>query len=274
MRTTRSPGSRGATRRFSWPESTNGQSSSASATQHVIVRASPFPRPTATDHLAHPSDSRLTHMASIGCHVMERESFENDAVAAILNESFIPIKIDREERPDVDRIYMNYVQASTGSGGWPLNVFLTPNLEPVFGGTYWPGPNAPTLLSQRGQPSFMGILRRFASIWQREPDRCRRGAEEIVASLRRLTVDVDARDESSLSLELLGRAFDHFATRFDKVNGGFGSTPTPFPQPTDGHVERQRGQLTSTMQRRPNFRPRSTCPFCSVLAPLPRRWRM
>ncbi len=75
---------------------------------------------------------------------MERESFENEEVASILNSEFIPIKIDREERPDIDRIYMNFVQATTGSGGWPLNVFVTPSLEPVFGGTYWPGPNSNT----------------------------------------------------------------------------------------------------------------------------------
>ena len=75
---------------------------------------------------------------------MEKESFENDEVAAILNKDFIPIKIDREERPDIDRIYMNFVQATTGSGGWPLNVFVTPSLEPVFGGTYWHGPHSNT----------------------------------------------------------------------------------------------------------------------------------
>ncbi len=159
---------------------------------------------------------------------MERESFENDDVAAILNESFIPVKVDREERPDVDRIYMNYVQATTGSGGWPLNVFLTPDLEPIFGGTYWPGPNAQTMSRLRGQPGFVGILQKLRQVWQEQPDRCRRSAKDILSQLKRFTEEGGQRRGSAgqegegLELDLLGDAYRHFAKRFDKVNGGFG----------------------------------------------------
>src|SRR5208283_148143 len=95
------------------------------------------------------------------CHVMERESFESPAVAAFLNEHFVSIKVDREERPDVDKIYMTFVQATSGQGGWPLNVFLTPKREPFFGGTYFP-PDA-----RYGRPSFLQLLQQISQLWQR-----------------------------------------------------------------------------------------------------------
>src|SRR3984957_15120179 len=110
---------------------------------------------------------------------MERESFENDEVASILNNDFIPIKIDREERPDIDRIYMNFVQATTGSGGWPLNVFITPDLEPVFGGTYWPGPTS-NKTSFGDQVDFLGILNKLSTVWRDQEDRCRQDAAQIL----------------------------------------------------------------------------------------------
>ena len=95
------------------------------------------------------------------CHVMEHESFENDAVAAVLNEHFVSIKVDREERPDVDRVYMTFVQATTGSGGWPMSVWLTPDLKPFYGGTYFP----PT--SRWGRPGFVDILQEIGRVWTR-----------------------------------------------------------------------------------------------------------
>src|SRR2546421_5230359 len=118
---------------------------------------------------------------------MERESFENDEIAQILNTSFIPIKVDREERPDVDRIYMNYVQATTGSAGWPLNVFLTPNLEPVFGGTYWPGPNSQTPALMPDQVGFLSILKKIAKVWVEQEDKCLISAQEILQQLKDFT---------------------------------------------------------------------------------------
>ena len=99
------------------------------------------------------------------CHVMEHESFENDAVAAVLNEHFVAIKVDREERPDVDRVYMTFVQATTGSGGWPMSVWLTPELKPFYGGTYFP----PS--SKWGRPGFVEILQEIARVWSAERDK-------------------------------------------------------------------------------------------------------
>jgi len=93
---------------------------------------------------------------------MAHESFENEDVAAVLNEFFVPVKVDREERPDVDRVYMAFVQATTGSGGWPMSVWLTPNLEPFFGGTYFPP------VGWRGGPGLIEILREIARMWRSE----------------------------------------------------------------------------------------------------------
>ncbi|APA10976.1 hypothetical protein SS1G_03327 [Sclerotinia sclerotiorum 1980 UF-70] len=168
------------------------------------------------------------------CHIMERESFENEEVAAILNSSFIPIKIDREERPDIDRIYMNFVQATTGSGGWPLNVFLTPSLEPVFGGTYWPGPSKTKAFED--QVDFLGILDKLSTVWSEQERRCRQDSAQILQQLK------DFANEGTLSnrlgdavdnidIELLEEATQHFAKSFDKKNGGFGSAPK-FPTPS------------------------------------------
>jgi uncharacterized protein YyaL (SSP411 family) len=145
------------------------------------------------------------------CHVMERESFENQEVADILNESFIPIKIDREERPDVDRIYMNYVQATTGGGGWPLNAFITPDLEPIFGGTYWPGPGS--TMATDGHPGFVGILEKIRDVWQNQRQRCLDSAKEITAQLRDFAEDgnisrKDGAEHDHLDVDLLDDAYE------------------------------------------------------------------
>ncbi|KAF8862674.1 hypothetical protein BDZ45DRAFT_670876 [Acephala macrosclerotiorum] len=169
------------------------------------------------------------------CHVMERESFENDEVAAILNTSFIPIKVDREERPDIDRIYMNFVQATTGSGGWPLNVFVTPDLEPVFGGTYWPGPTSSTIQFE-DQVDFLGILDKLATVWKEQEERCRRDSAQILLQLKNFAAEGTfggrlGEGGDGLDIELLEEANQHFASTFDSVNGGFGSAPK-FPTPS------------------------------------------
>src|SRR5947199_4006307 len=111
------------------------------------------------------------------CHVMERESFENDSVAAVLNEHFVSIKVDREERPDVDRVYMTFVQAATGSGGWPMSVWLTPELKPFYGGTYFPPEE------KYGRVSFKSILMQLASVWEKERERAVDSARDIVQML-------------------------------------------------------------------------------------------
>lgn len=173
---------------------------------------------------------------------MERESFSSPEIAQILNSHFIPIKIDREERPDVDAIYMNYVQATTGSGGWPLNVFITPDLEPVFGGTYWPGPNHSmtaqgTLISQT--VGFLQILGKMRDVWTKQESRCRESAKQITRQLREFAEEgVHSRqqgeesDVDGLELDLLEETYQHFLKKYDNINGGFSIAPK-FPTPVN-----------------------------------------
>src|SRR6187401_2939044 len=113
------------------------------------------------------------------CHVMAHESFESEEVAKLLNEHFVSIKLDREERPDVDRVYMTFVQATTGSGGWPMSVWLTPDLKPFFGGTYFP----PT--SRWGRPGFVEVLEQLARAWKAERKDITTSADGILERLRR-----------------------------------------------------------------------------------------
>ncbi len=181
------------------------------------------------------SEENRDEADSVGCHVMERESFENEEVAAILNDSFIPVKVDREERPDIDRIYLNFVQATTGSGGWPLNVFVTPDLEPVFGGTYWPGPNSNTTPFQ-DQVDFLGILDKLSTVWKEQEERCRRDSAKILQQLKEFAAEGTfggrlGEGADGLDIELLEEANQHFAKTFDQKNGGFGSVPK-FPTPS------------------------------------------
>lgn len=163
---------------------------------------------------------------------MERESFEHEDIAAKLNEDFIPIKIDREERPDIDRIYMNFVQATTGSGGWPLNVFVTPELEPVFGGTYWPGPNSTTL--DADNMDFSLILDKISGVWKDQEARSRQESAKILEQLKRFsaegTIGGRVGEGGELDIELLDEAVVHFKSTFDNANGGFGVAPK-FPTP-------------------------------------------
>lgn len=171
---------------------------------------------------------------------MEKESFMSTEVATILNESFIPIKVDREERPDIDDVYMNYVQATTGSGGWPLNVFLTPDLEPVFGGTYWPGPHASSQSQwgAEGQIKFVDILEKLRDVWQTQQARCLDSAKEITKQLREFAEEGTHAQQGAkgggedLEIELMEEAFKHFASRYDPVHGGFGRAPK-FPTPAN-----------------------------------------
>lgn len=173
------------------------------------------------------------------CHVMAHESFDNPQIARLLNENFIPIKIDREERPDIDRVYMDFLQATTGGGGWPLNVFVTPELQPLFGGTYWPGPNHE--MSGRGG-SFALILEKVASAWSTQEAKCREDARRITDQLKQFAqegtlntpihrTDGAAEGESSLpDLELLEDAYEHHKLRYDDKYAGFGGAPK-FPTP-------------------------------------------
>jgi uncharacterized protein YyaL (SSP411 family) len=157
------------------------------------------------------------------CHVMERESFENPSIAAILNQSFVPIKVDREERPDVDHIYMTYVQATTGSGGWPMSVFLTPGRLPFFGGTYFPPDN------RYGRPGFPTLLERIAEAWHNQHDKILESSSEVMEQLK-LHSDSIAASGGTLDAKALDAAFQYFRRTFDSAHGGFGDSPK-FPRP-------------------------------------------
>ena len=158
------------------------------------------------------------------CHVMERESFESEATAKFLNEHFVSIKVDREERPDVDKIYMTFVQSTTGSGGWPLNVFLTPDRKPFFGGTYFPPDN------RYGRGSFVSVLQQIVNVWRERHGDVTASADDIHTRLEAMTSSATASN-LLLTAETLRRAGAAFKEAYDSQNGGFGGAPK-FPQPS------------------------------------------
>ncbi len=157
------------------------------------------------------------------CHVMERESFENEAVAKILNENFVSIKVDREERPDVDRVYMLFVQASTGQGGWPMSVWLTPERQPFFGGTYFP-PDA-----RFGRPGFAAILQGLAQAWKTDRERVEKSGAQVLEQLGEYT-RFDSRGQLP-GPGTIDKAFQIFRRSFDPEHAGFGRAPK-FPRPS------------------------------------------
>ncbi|MEM8866124.1 MAG: thioredoxin domain-containing protein, partial [Planctomycetota bacterium] len=158
------------------------------------------------------------------CHVMEHESFENDEIAAALNEHFVSIKVDREERPDLDQVYMNAVQMLTQRGGWPMSVFLTPELEPFFGGTYWP-PKA-----SRGMPGFEQVIAGVHDAWLNRRDKVAETAAALTAKLGE--VSEPQGDSVPLAVGLLEAAGKELERSFDATNGGFGGAPK-FPHTMD-----------------------------------------
>ena len=158
------------------------------------------------------------------CHVMEHESFEDADIAALLNERFVCIKVDREERPDLDQIYMNSVQLMTGRGGWPMSVFLTPDLQPFFGGTYWP-PHA-----GRGMPGFDQVIAAVHDAWLNRRDAALAQAAELTAHLQEVGRQQDSG--RGLRVELLQQAAVVLERSFDFSHGGFGQAPK-FPHSMD-----------------------------------------
>ena len=162
------------------------------------------------------------------CHVMEHESFENGGIADLLNRHFVSIKVDREERPDVDRVYMSFVQATTGSGGWPMSVFLTPDLKPFFVGTYFPP------ASRWGRPGFADLLGELARVWKEDRQRVEGAATELLQRLRGVTgTDGGRRAESEIAPSTaLDTAVEQFRGAFDERRGGFGDAPK-FPRPSE-----------------------------------------
>src|SRR5262249_27743807 len=158
------------------------------------------------------------------CHVMEHESFENPAIARLMNENFVCIKVDREERSDLDQIYMNAVQLLTGRGGWPMSVFLTPDLKPFYGGTYWP----PT--SRMGMPGFDQVLLAVADAWKNRREQAIEHAAELTGHLARFAEQPPAAAE--LWLSLVEAAAASLERSFDHRHGGFGGAPK-FPHSMD-----------------------------------------
>src|SRR5690348_2198232 len=156
------------------------------------------------------------------CHVMEHESFENPQVADVLNQHYVSIKVDREERPDVDRVYMTFVQATTGSGGWPMSVFLTPDLKPFFGGTYWPP------VDRYGRPGFSTVLERVAEAWKKDNTRIEQSAAAVVEQLEK-SVNAPSAAPANITDATLSNAYQEIKSGYDPLNGGFGGAPK-FPR--------------------------------------------
>ncbi|NLP10890.1 thioredoxin domain-containing protein, partial [bacterium] len=157
------------------------------------------------------------------CHVMERESFENGEIARVLNDHFVSIKVDREERPDVDRVYMTFVQATTGGGGWPMSVWLTPELKPFIGGTYYPPED------YAGRPGFRSILLRIAEAWKKDPDAIVGSADDVIRQLQEYTT-VSSGREAELGQALLDAGYRQIKSSYEPRHGGFGGAPK-FPRP-------------------------------------------
>jgi uncharacterized protein len=161
------------------------------------------------------------------CHVMEHESFESAGIAAFLNEHFVSIKVDREERPDVDQVYMTFVQATTGHGGWPMSVWLTPELRPFTGGTYFPPTDVP------GRSGFITVLRRIAELWKSDRKQIEEKAHSLLTALREAEMEVVAKvDDEWKADKSLRLGLSQYTRMFDPVEGGFGGAPK-FPRPVN-----------------------------------------
>jgi len=156
------------------------------------------------------------------CHVMAHESFESAEVAAIMNREFVNIKVDREERPDVDRVYMTFVQATTGGGGWPMSVWLTPELKPFVGGTYFPPED------RYGQPGFSKVLERIAAAWKQDHEKIAEQGTKIVAALAQ--AETAGGETAQLGAATMEAAYQQIARSYDAHEGGFGVAPK-FPRP-------------------------------------------
>ncbi len=197
-------------------------------------------QPWGTDAFARARAESKPLLVSIGysschwCHVMERESFDDEATAALMNELFVCVKVDREERPDVDSVYMDAVVSLTGQGGWPLTVFLTPDGEPFFGGTYFPPE------PRHGLPAFRQVLRAVADAYRERPEDVAAQADALVGALRRSA----EREPSSEPLHegLLAEAEELLLRQLDPHSGGFGHAPK-FPPASALEFLLRRGRL-------------------------------
>jgi len=201
--------------------------------------------PWGQEALARAREENRPILLSIGysachwCHVMERESFEDEETAKLMNERFVPIKLDREERPDIDSIYMEACQAMTGHGGWPLNVFLSPEQVPFYAGTYFPPE------PRQGMPSWRQVLEAVADAWEQRREEIRQGGERIAEQLRggaRLRPSEQAMNPAVLDHAVVG-----LRKAFDPANGGFGGAPK-FPPASVIELLLRRGETEMTAQ--------------------------
>jgi uncharacterized protein YyaL (SSP411 family) len=161
------------------------------------------------------------------CHVMERESFSNPEIAKLINDNFVPVKVDREERPDVDRVYMTFVQATTGSGGWPMTVFLTPDRKPFFGGTYFPPDQ------RQGLPGIKTVLAKVREAWDTQHDDLVKSADSLTQAIGQMQQLKPAEAGGAvMDAAALSRCFDQLGATFDETHGGFGAAPK-FPEPVN-----------------------------------------
>ncbi len=158
------------------------------------------------------------------CHVMERESYSNPAIAELLNRWFVSIKVDREERPDIDNEYMSFVEATTGSGGWPMNVFLTPDLKPFFGGTYFPPED------KYGATGLRTLLSRIADLWSKQREELMRSADSVTQKLQQAVNGGVGSGDITAQAGLLDKTYEQIRLSYDAVNGGFAGAPL-FPRP-------------------------------------------
>ncbi|HUZ46055.1 MAG TPA: thioredoxin domain-containing protein [Terriglobia bacterium] len=218
---------------------TEAQGGEPAATNHLIHESSPYLlmhahnpvdwRPWSQESFDLSRQENKPIFLSIGystchwCHVMERESFSNPAVAEVMNREFINIKVDREERPDVDRVYMTFVQATTGGGGWPMSVFLAPDLKPFFGGTYWPPED------RYGRPGFPTVLMRVAEAWRKDQSKIQQSAADVTEYLKK-SVEASVAAGAQVGASTLERTCHALKAGYDAANGGFGNAPK-FPRP-------------------------------------------
>jgi uncharacterized protein YyaL (SSP411 family) len=202
-------------------------------TNHLIKETSPYLLqhahnpvdwyPWGEAALTRACDENKPILLSIGysachwCHVMEHESFENEDIAQLMNENFVNIKVDREERPDLDQIYMNAVQMMTGHGGWPMTMFLTPEGVPFYGGTYFPPSD------RYNMPGFPRILASVAEAFRSQQDQVANTATAMLGELRRVGIAEPSRE--LLTTEVLDSAFRRISANYDRTNGGFGGAP-------------------------------------------------
>lgn len=177
------------------------------------------------------------------CHVMAHESFENEEIAQYLNEHFICIKVDREERPDIDALYMAATQAMTGSGGWPMSVFLMPDLKPFYAGTYFPPK------TNHGKPGFLDLLHSIGKLWDKDRDKLRESAQNITDELVRQNTSATTKGE--VNADVIHHAFKQMEAAYDPKFGGIGTAPK-FPRPTMYHqlfryYHREKNSLAKNM---------------------------